>query len=47
MTIEGIINAAEEAYVSVMGREKWDGLSSQEKHDVVMALCTGLLKALD
>ena len=37
---------AKMAYVEVLGKDKWNGLSDEEKHDVVMALAKGLLAAL-
>lgn len=35
-----------DAYISVMGAEKWSSLTDQEKHDVVMTITKDALKAL-
>lgn len=38
-----IIEMIKEAYVNVMGVEKWNGLTDQEKHDVIMTMTKNLL----
>ena len=38
-----IIEMIKEAYVKVMGIEKWDGLTDKEKHDVIMTMTKNLL----
>ena len=35
-----------EAYITVMGLEKWNSLNDQEKHDVIMTIARDLNKAL-
>ena len=42
---EQIINSIEEAYIKVMGLEKWNSLSDEEKHNVVMIIVRDMLKA--
>ena len=31
-----LVNMAIEAYIKVYGAEKWDSLTAQEQHDVIM-----------
>jgi hypothetical protein len=45
MTEQKIINSIVEAYIKVMGQSKWDGLSDQQKHDVIMMIVNDMLKA--
>ena len=40
-----MINMITEAYIKVMGLEKWNNLTDDEKHDVVMIIAKDLLKA--
>lgn len=40
-TWEIIVKCAENAYKSVYGREKWDSLTDQQKHDAVMCIVVG------
>ena len=35
------------AYIEVMGVDKWIGMTDKEKHDVVMAIARDLHRALD
>lgn len=42
---EKMIDMITEAYIEVMGIEKWNGLTDQEKHDVVMIIARDLMKA--
>ena len=42
-----VVDAVKEAYISVMGKAKWNSLNCQEKHDVVMALVKDANKALE
>jgi len=44
--MENIINMIKESYINVMGQEKWNSLTDQEKHDVVMILVKDMLNAL-
>lgn len=44
---EQIISAIEAAYIQVMGADKWNALTDQQKHDVVMILVKDLAEALD
>lgn len=41
-----IVNAAIESYIRVMGAEKWDSLTADQQHDAIMAILTGLYKAI-
>ena len=36
-----IISMAKEAYIQVMGEEKWGSLTEKEKHDAVMMILKG------
>ena len=38
------IETAKNAYIEIMGEEKWVGLTDKEKHDAVMMLASGLLE---
>lgn len=33
-----IIEMIKEAYINVMGVEKWNGLTDKDKHDVIMTI---------
>lgn len=39
---EMFIETAKNAYIKVMGEEKWISLTDKEKHDVVMAIAKGM-----
>ena len=41
--VEKMIDMIAEAYMQVYGTEKWDSLTDDEKHDVVMIIVTDLL----
>lgn len=41
--VESIINA----YVSVMGVDKWNSLTAEQQHDVIMTIAKDLNAALD
>ena len=41
-----IIEAAQKAYIKVMGVDKWNGLTAQQQHDAVMILVKDMLQAL-
>ena len=43
MRKEKMIDMIIEAYVMVMGREKWNNLTAQEQHDVIMTIVKDLL----
>ena len=40
-----MINMITEAYIKVMGVDKWNSLTDDEKHDVVMIIAKDLMKA--
>ena len=44
MTEQKLINSIVEAYIKVMGQEKWDSLNDQQKHNVIMTIVKDLLK---
>ena len=44
---EMFIESAENAYIEVMGKEKWNSLTNEEKHDAVMMLAKGMHIALE
>lgn len=37
-----IVNQIIEAYIKVMGEEKWNGLTADEQHTVIMTIATDL-----
>ena len=41
-----MVEKIRDAYISVMGADKWQSLTDQEKHDAVMMITSGTLKAL-
>lgn len=45
--MEKIINMMKEAYITAMGREAWDKLTDQQKHDAIMIMVKDSLRALD
>lgn len=45
--MEKMIDMAAAAYISVMGREKWESLTDQQKHDVVMIIWKNFEKLYD
>lgn len=40
---EFFIETAKNAYIKIMGEEKWASLTNEEKHDAVMLLAKGML----
>lgn len=40
-----MINMITEAYIKVMGADKWNSLTDDEKHDAVMIIAKDLMKA--
>ena len=42
-----IVNMVIDAYISVMGAEKWRSLTEEQQHDAIMILVKDALKALD
>lgn len=42
--MEKMIDMIKEAYVEVMGIEKWNSLTDSEKHDAIMIICKDLLR---
>ena len=43
---EKMVEQIKEAYIKVMGIEKWNSLTNQQKHDAVMIIVRDALKAL-
>ena len=39
---EMFIETAKNAYIGIMGEEKWNSLTNEEKHDAVMMLAKGM-----
>lgn len=46
MSFDKMVDIAKEAYIKVMGAEKWNSLTDQEKHDAVMFIWKDFGKAL-
>lgn len=46
MTDEIIIDMIVKSYVTIMGEEKWNSLSDEQKHDVVMTIATDALNRI-
>ena len=44
---EMFIESARNAYIEVMGEEKWISLTDKEKHDVVMIMANDTMKVLN
>lgn len=44
---EKFIEMARNAYIEVMGEEKWISLSREEKHDAVMIMAKDMMKVLN
>ena len=44
--IEKMIQMAKEAYITVMGESKWNSLTDEQKHDVVMLAWYGIGKSM-
>ena len=47
MTNEMLIEVMKGAYIKVMGVEKWNSLTDEQKHDVIMAMVRDSLKAIE
>lgn len=47
MTKMFIVDAIIEAYIAVMGEAKWNSLTEQEQHDVIMIIVKDANKALN
>ena len=47
MTNEMLIEVMKDAYIKVMGFEKWNSLTDEQKHDVIMGLVKDSLKAIE
>ena len=43
---EMFIESARNAYIDVMGEEKWNSLTEQEKHDAVMFMAKDITNAM-
>ena len=41
-----IMNLIANAYIKVMGKEKWDSLTTQEQHDTIMILAKDMIEDL-
>lgn len=39
---EMFIECAKNAYIKIMGKEKWNSLTDKEKHDAIMMLAKGM-----
>lgn len=44
--MEKMIQMAEKAYIAVMGESKWNGLTDDQKHDVVMMVWYSMGKSM-
>ena len=42
-----VVNMMIQAYVQVMGADKWNSLTEQEQHDAIMIMVQDSLKALE
>lgn len=40
--MEQMVNEIIEAYIMVMGQEKWDNLTGEEQHTVIMTIANDL-----
>lgn len=41
--MEQMVEMIKKSYIQVMGIEKWNSLSDEEKHDVIMIICKDAL----
>lgn len=41
-----VIDGIKDAYITVMGKAKWNSLTTKEKHDVIMTLAKDAYEAL-
>ena len=44
---EKMVNMIIDAYIEVMGEGRWNAMSNEEKHSVVMIITRDALKAID
>lgn len=44
--MEKMIQMAKKAYIAVMGESKWNGLTDDQKHDVVMMVWYSMGKSM-
>ena len=44
--MEKVISMMQEAYIKVMGDDKWNSLTEEQKHDVIMIMVKDTLKAI-
>lgn len=44
MTEQKIIESIIKSYISVYGESKWNGLTAEEQHEVIMTIVKDLLK---
>ena len=42
-----IVNQIIEAYIKVMGKEKWNSLTAEEQHTVIMTIATDLYNRIE
>lgn len=42
-----IVDAIINAYIETYGKEKWNSLTSEEQHDVIMILAKDMLRSLN
>lgn len=45
--VDKMIEIAKNAFIQVMGFEKWNSLTDRQKHDAIMIMLSDLYKALD
>ena len=46
MTNTEIINMTIDAYIRIMGEDKWNSLTANQQHDAIMIMVADMLKAL-
>ena len=46
MNTDKMIDMIVKSYITVMGEEKWDSLSDEQKHDVVMVIAKDALNRI-
>ena len=46
MTTEKLVDLMQDAYIKVMGLEKWNSLTDEQKHDAIMLMVKDALKAI-
>lgn len=46
MNTDKMIDMIASAYITVMGKEKWNSLSDEQKHDVVMVIAKDALNRI-